>query len=363
MADFTPKTHDEILTDEILWATAHSTKISDFNDGSINKAILSAVAIVIEEAYYDIMLGWKASLRYALQRSLGFERLGGAKSAGNQTFSRSTPAPADVPIDIGTITATEDGVRFVTIEDGAILSGNTDSAPIAVNAEEVGSNGNVSAGTINTLVSTPSGVETVSNASATVGGVNAESDNDYDARFALYIQGLTRSSIVGLESGALGVVGVSEAKIYEVSSGNLILFVNDGSGVASVSLITDVATVMEGDGSTENPGYRPAGIFISYQSSAKVLINVTATIYHDNTVESTEIEASVTEAITEYINGLKIGEDVVISGIIASAKGVAGVKDFTISAPATNVVTDISAGEVAKYGSGTYSTAIYVDLP
>ena len=177
---FNPKHFDEILQQMIDWAVAHTTKITDFNKGSINRAILGAIAILIEEGYYDIMLGWKDSLRYALRTSLNFDRTTGEEATGNVIFSRSTAAPGDITIDIGTIVATADGVRFITTQVGTISTGNTDSANVSIEAEEVGANGNALANTVIILVSVPSGVETVDNAAALTGGVDIESDDDYD---------------------------------------------------------------------------------------------------------------------------------------------------------------------------------------
>ena len=77
---FTPKLFEDILNDMISYASGHTTKISDFNEGSITRAILGAVATALEEGYFDTLLGWKDALRYALQRSLDFTRVDGVEA-------------------------------------------------------------------------------------------------------------------------------------------------------------------------------------------------------------------------------------------------------------------------------------------
>jgi uncharacterized phage protein gp47/JayE len=349
----------------IDWIVAHTGKISDFNEGSIIRALSSAVALAIEALNFDVMLGWTDAMRVAISKSLGVEKKTGIRATGNVIFSRSTVAPQTYFITTGTIIATGDGVRFITTEDGEITVGNTDSGNISVEAESVGVDGNVVAGTITELVSTPLGIETVNNAAATAGGVNEETDAEFDVRFAKYLRGLAKTTPSGIEAGAEEVDGVHEAALVETDIlGVLRLYINDGSGSASEALIDDVELKIEGDGTPENPGYRPAGVLIGYFPSTKITINVTATIYYDKNEDPDTLKPLVETALSGYLNGLKIGEDAILKRMSSVMMGVSGVLDVSISVPAgTRVVIDRSNGEIAKYGVGTLTMEQYEDLP
>ena len=362
---FNPKQFDEIIQNMIDWVVAHTSKISDFNEGSINRAILGAVATVVEEGYFDIMLGWKDSLRYALQTSLNFERVGGSSGGGNVIFSRATAASQTYSIPVGTTIATPDGIRFVTTVAGQISIGNTSSASLAVASEVAGANSNVDANTITVLVSSPAGVETVDNAAATTGGIDEESDDAYDERFRLYLQGLTKTTGAGLRAGVLSVSGVQNVHVFEdtVQPGFVTIYVADPSGIASIALLEDVEDLLEGDGTEANPGYRPAGIVYYYISATKIDASVTATVYYDAGADEDALEIAVGSAISDYINSLEIGADIVVSKLVDIAHNVVGVRDFVVSIPAANVGIDADAGEIAKYLTGNYTMTQYTDLP
>jgi len=357
---YTPKQYETILEDMIEWVIAHTNKLSDFNDGSISKALLGAVAKSIEEAYYEAFLGWKEALRYALQKSLEFERIEGIKATGNVIFSRSTAAGIDYVIPVGTIVATQDGIRFLTTIEGQISIGNTDSGSVSIEAEVAGAEGNVDANTINQLVSIPTGVETVDNAGATTGGIAEESDDDYNERFRLYIQGLAKSTPAGMRAAALSVAGVFDAKVVE-STGVVTFYIDDGSGSASGAMLSDVEDVIEGAGTEEDPGYRPAGIFAEYFSANKVDFDITATIYYDAGEDPDELEAEVINTVSEHINSLKIGEDAVIAKVIDIIMSISGVKDVTISSPLSNVVAVGDDGDAVRYNSGSFTMTQFVD--
>lgn len=359
MSDFKPKLHADILKDMVDWVISHTNKITDFNDGSINKSILDAVSIALEEVYFGIMLGWTSAMRVALQNSLSFGKKSGQKSTGNIVFSRSTLATQDYFISTGTIVATADGIRFITTQDGYILIGNTYSGNISIEAEEEGISGNVESNTIIQLVSMPIGIETVDNSASTSNGVDEESDDDYAVRFQYYLQGLTKTTPPGIQGGAMEVAGVHEAKLRRILLGILNLYIDDGSGGANQALLDSVINKIEGDGTLNNPGYRPAGVLINYASAIKVVFNPTITIYYNSDEDPDTLKPIVEQDVSNYINKLKIGEDVILSKITDIIMSVIGVEDVVISIPSSNVLIDVDAGEVARYGTGTYNMVLY----
>lgn len=361
MADFTPKLYAAILQDMIDWAVAHTSKITDYNEGSTNHTILASVALVVEGLYFEVMLGWTDALRFALQNSLSFTKTAGAKATGNVVFSRAVAATQIYPIATGTVIATTDGTRFLTTGAGQISIGNTNSASIPIQAEEEGVAGNVAAAAISVLVSLPVGIETVTNAAQTTGGVTEETDDDYKIRFQTYLQGLTKTTPPGIEAGAEEVVGVAEGKVVETAILGIIdLYINDGSGSASSALLTSVQDKIEGDGTSSNPGYRAAGTLINYKSAVKVDITVNMTVDYEDSEDPVTLEPLVIAAVSGYINSLKIGQDVVLAEITDIVMNITGVADAQITLPTSNVEIDRTLGEIAKYLTGTYTMVLKI---
>jgi uncharacterized phage protein gp47/JayE len=118
----------------------------------------------------------------------GFGRLAGIRATGTVTFSRSTVATRDISIPIGTqvvapATSVTPALAFFTTSN-AILYANTTSVEVPIEAAEVGSQGNVAAGSIITLGSaSASDISEVTNENATSGGDEEENDAAFRVRF------------------------------------------------------------------------------------------------------------------------------------------------------------------------------------
>jgi uncharacterized phage protein gp47/JayE len=126
---------------------------------------------------------------------LGIFRLEATKAAGTVTFSRDTAASKDYIIQQGTRIQTSgiDPITFETTEVGTLSSGTT-SVDVSVRALEAGSQGNVAPDTITQMVNRPAGVEDVTNANATTGGRNRETDEEYRARIKATIGDIETAS-------------------------------------------------------------------------------------------------------------------------------------------------------------------------
>jgi uncharacterized phage protein gp47/JayE len=103
-------------------------------------------------------------------------------------------------------------------------------------------------------------------------------------------------------------------------------------------LIQLAQKVVEGDklDRVNYAGYRAAGVQIQVLSPQVVFLSVSCNLtILTNYVQAT-LAASVKTALAEYINGLGIGEDVILSELIKRAKSVVGVFDVTFSDPSEN---------------------------
>jgi uncharacterized phage protein gp47/JayE len=353
---FTVKTFDQILGDMILWIASHSPQISDMNPGSVIRSFCEASANSIEEVYVAVYLGFRRELEFLKERAFDFARKTGTKASGSVVFSR-TSSSGDVTIPTGTKLKTNSGLRFVTQEDGLIANGFTSSSAVDVIAEDVGKAYNVASSTVVIIEEDISGVDSVTNSNPMVNGVDVESDYAYHSRFQAYMEGLGKANIAGLVAGALSVDQITAASVVEhfppIANVNAHLYVDDGStGGVSTDKLAEVQLVIDGDGSAEYPGYRAAGVNVVVAKPTAVVQNVTLTVYAITSgVDTSKMASDVQTAITDYINGLGIGDDIIHAELIQRVMEVFGVFDCSISTPAANV--SIAGNQVARAGTIT----------
>lgn len=356
MAITTYKLYREILADMQSWIIANQDKVTDFNEGGVLSSFLEANARQFEEAYVRLKTGFESYLPLLPYSVFGFERKAGLYAAGTVVFGRTGTSGA-VTIPSGTILATESGILFTTQEDGTIADASTTSASVSIKANELGVAGNVPAGTVTTIVSTVNGVETVTNGAKLTGGQDNETLIEFTRRFRTYIDGLGRSNVHGLVSAAQRNPGVRSASLVEhfppeSDIWNCSLYVDDGAGNAPSTLLAEVKSVVDGDGTEANPGYRAAGLNVRVLAPTAVTVDLTVEIESDGRYSDEVIEAEVESTVETYINDLVLGEDVIINRVREQIMSVDGVYDITsMAAPASNTV--IGAAQIARFGTAT----------
>ena len=352
------KAFDKILEDMTAWVVSHSPNITDFTPGSIIRSYCESVAMGIEEFYVSVYLGFTRTLNDIPSIVFDFQRKAGTHAAVNVVFSRLVAGGSVATIPAGTVITTLSGLRFTTDAVVTIAIGNTSSASVGATAEEVGSDYNVGSASITVLTGSISGVDSVTNALAATGGVNSESDMAYKNRFQAYIEGLGRSNVSGLRVGALSVEGITSVSVVElfppVAGVNVDLYIDDGTSTGvSTAQIADVQDVIDGDGTSENPGYRAAGINVVVKKPTVVSQNVTATVYVLTGADTAQIRVDIINSLTNYMNTLGVGATIIYNELIAAFLGVYGVTDVALSAPSANV--SVTPTQVGRIGSITLS--------
>ena len=354
MSTYFVKNADQIINDLIAYITSKTTKVTDFTPGSVIKSFCEGVGISLEEFYVSVYLGFIRALKQIPATVFDFSRKTGVRATTTAVFSRGTVAVTDILIPIGSRVSTSSGLSFLTTEIGYILTGNTDSDPISIRAEDVGKVYNVPADSITILSSTINGVETVNNDNAAVNGVDTESENSYQLRFQQYIEGLARSNIAGLISGCLSVEGITSVSVVElfppVSNVNVRLYVDDGSSSGiSDALKTEVQNIIDGDGTEENLGYRAGGVNAVVLKPTTLVINITATIKAVRGTNLTQLETNINTSIVSYVNNLRVGRDVIQKQLEKAITTVYGVYDIDSITPNSN--TTVNDEYVARIGT------------
>lgn len=356
---FTVKSFDELVADMVTWIIANSSKITDVSPGSVIRSFVEGAALSIEEIYIGTYLGFRRYLATIPETTFDFERKNGTKSTVNVVFSR-IGTTGDVTIPSGTRLKTASGLRFITTASGAITNGNTDSGNVPCEAEEVGTSYNVGSGTITIIEDTVSGVDSVTNALAATGGVDQESLLAFNTRFQAYIEGLGRSNVAGLIAGALSVEGITSVSVVElfppVANVNVDLYVDDGTAVGvSADKLAEVQSIIDGDGTEDNPGYRAAGVNVQVKAPTIVSQNITMTVTVIAGVDTDQVENDIIDDVTEYVNTLGAGSDIIYNELIAAIMGVYGVVDVSLTTPSANVA--IADSQVGRVGTITINLA------
>lgn len=251
--------------------------------------------------------------------------------------------------------------EITSVNNSASATGGNDGAiesnSVAATAEEVGLKYNVAADTVTTIESNVSAeIVGVNNPYKAIGGTDAETQTEMLRRFKYYINGLQGSNRYGIMAGVLGLEGVRSVGLEEhfppkSNIYNFTLYVDDGTGRLTDELKTQCQNLIDGDDTEENPGLRAAGINVDIQAASiiDVAIVVTATIYR---AEEARIRNDITSKLQEYINGLGIHENIVLSSIIVLLKQISGITDIsglTVNGSTDNI--NVGVNQIARFST------------
>ena len=345
------KRYDELMEESCANMIARQDKITDFNEGSIIHTILDTFCRIVERIYISIRMGFNKGLLMLVYSVFKFKKKSGNYASGKVTFSRTNPINVRTVIPSG-VKVSGNGKTYETTEVGAIAAGATDSDEITIKAVESGSDYNCDANIIDSIdTSVPSDVSIVVNKSAITGGSDEESDAELEERFTKWINGLSGTNLLGIESAALSVdsvrsVSVKNHKPPLKNVYNLSVYVDDGSGTASEETLKAVKTAVEGT-PTKN-GHLAPGINARYLAPTAIPVSFEITVMTGD-VDTAESESEIKKIIQSYVNSLRIGKTVILSSIIAKVRALSYVSDVTVNLPTENF--SVNGEQIARFGS------------
>jgi len=123
-------------------------------------------------------------------------------------------------------------------------------------------------------------------------------------------------------------------------------------GVDGYQFLTGLAQIAQWvvDGRPDDqetyPGLRAVGNQVEVLEPALRKITIEIDVTTQPSVSLTSVINDVKSAVSAYINGLGVGEDVILSDIVVAVKGVAGVFDAVMLTPVVN--TPVSDNELAR---------------
>lgn len=278
----------------------------------------------------------------------GVSRKAASAATGTATFA--VQVGASVPS--GTLLQALDGTKFQTTALATIV-GLVGTAPVV--AVEAGASGNRSVGESLALVSPLPGVGSTAVVVSLSGGADTELDDALRGRLLTRIQQPPQGGAKGdYVAWALEVAGVTRAWEYpgEMGPGTItVRFVrdNDGTGAA---IIPDAGEVAAVQAYMEGPGKRPVTAQLSVAAPIAAPLNFTFTaLAPDSAAIRAAIQAELQDLL---IREAKPGGTVLLSHIRAAISVASGEDDFTLTAPAANVVS--ATGYLSTMGAIVWPT-------
>lgn len=459
MALFQIRTFRSLLQDAVNRVVARSD-LTDVVPGSRLMQVLGASARMVEQLYIEtarlleLFSIWQAQGEDLDARGRdympdGIERRGKTRATGTLRWTRPVATGVAVAIPVGTTVAklnSNPRVVYVTTAVGEIPAGGTQSqrtdgpaGDIPARAEVLGATGNAPADTCRKAISVVAGTSAVTNPTPFLGGIDAETDDEYRARIVARTRSLPRCIPEALETRAMDAVlegrQITSAKLVRNvwERGNDTLYIDDGTGAVETSELamaevvvgsatggerhfytdyrpikSDTLTVRRNgallvqgvdyelvlpwgqislsrtayptgltaedeitvgayeywtglireaqrliDGDPEDPvdttSWKAGGVVIRVRTPVVRWMLVAATVVVRDGFSRDVAREAVEVAISDYINSLNVGDDVIHAELVERAMGVPGLFDIVFSAPAQN--TPIGDDELARVQS------------
>jgi uncharacterized phage protein gp47/JayE len=302
-----------------------ASSLVDLTVGSVLRAILeanAAVALWLQWLIVEVLSATRLATSSGADcdsfgADFGFTRLPAVASSGEVTFSRfSAASTALVPVGASVATAGNtqsfvvvadtSNAAYNAASDGYVITAGVSNVNATVVASVSGAAGNVLPGMISLLSSAIPGIDTVTNASALTGGVNAEGDAAFKARFSNYLASLSRatnisigSAIEAIQQGLSYSITENQDQTGAVLMGHFVVTVDDGTGAPPATLLQTVQQTVD--------AIRPVGTSFAVQGPIVVSANISVTLVTATGTNHAIATTAVAGAWATYIATLPIG--------------------------------------------------------
>jgi hypothetical protein len=294
-----------IVLSQINHAKSTTTKINDFMPGSVARTMMEAPAVEIEELYLQMFLGLRDAIPVATFLSFGFTALPAARAHGHVSIAAMVERPMDFTIPAGAAFVSVDGRVYNTTEQVVWPAGSTlINVPVAYG--EAGVIGNAGIGVITGSSLFREGDYTISNSAITTGR-DVETDSERQARFAEFIQSLSKGTLVAcLHAAKLSTVIDAQGNVFEYVTrsgvseqpGHVSIYIYSSMGVPSAALLADGQRRIDGErdpvtGATTS-GVRAAGVRVDVLPMMERAVSVSIRV-------KMRVGYSLTPAVTQTL--------------------------------------------------------------
>lgn len=229
-----------------------TTKITDFQPGSVARTLVEGPAVEIEELYLQFFLGLREAIPVATFLSFGFDKLPAMYARGFVSVATDTPPAQAWTIPAGTEFSTTDGRTYLSTADVEWPAGDV-SVRVPVAASASGLTYNVAQGVITQSNAFDAGY-TISNTPIS-NGRDVETDDEREARFAEFIAALSRGTVDACTYAAkqASVLDV-DGQVYEYvtrvgmseTPGYVRIYIYASGGIASSTLLANGQKIIDG---------------------------------------------------------------------------------------------------------------------
>lgn len=261
-----------------------------------------------------------------------------------------------------------DGATSAYIDTGGVggvagppLINTTAGVRLAVAAAEVGTGGNVSPRAIVSLESPVAGIEYVTNEEAMASGADLETDTALRTRILLEFKGQGAGNFNDYRRWALEVAGVGRVFVRNAGPGEVQVVVMEEDGDAvSGAIVAELQDLLDPTVGAAD-GRAPVGVNVTVETPNVVGINILASV---NFLDGYSLDGGgglvatrtlIEAAISEYVEALDVGEDVIYQHVLAQffrVHGVLSIAALTVNGGTSDVAISAAAPpEVAQLAS------------
>lgn len=371
MASLNIKSFATLVSDQVTAMQAKAAGLVDLAIGSILRAIAESnagVATWLQQLIVSLLVTTRAATCSgqdldSWMADFSFTRLSAVQATGHVTFSRFT-ANNQALIPVGAGVTTTDGTQAYTVisdttnsaydpkQNGYVIVAGVNSLSVPVQADAAGAAGNAQAGTITVISGSIQFVDTVTNSTTFVSGEDAESDDNFRARFVLWIASLSKATksaigyaLASMQNGVTYTLTENYAYNGTAQPGYFYAVVDDGSGTPSSTFIDQAYAAIDAvRGFTISFGVFPPEV---------VTANVVMAITTDSSADHATIVGMVQTAIQEYIASLSLGQLLPYSKLSNIAYGASSLVTNVSSVTLNSATADIAATGKQVIRAGT----------
>lgn len=298
----------------------------------------------------------------------GITRREAVASSGSVVFTGKpgTTVPAGTyvatPADEG---SGESSVEYVTTSGVTLSDLGTGTAPIR--AVTPGSNGNVPAGVIQLMMTSVSGVTSVTNPEPTRSGTDTESDQSLLERFYAKVrsQGTSgnKAQYMQWANEIAGVGGVEVAPLWKGPGTVGLYLIDTDKRAASQDIVNAVQQYIDPSQDGQGEGVAPAGPVITVMPAVEVAIDISVKVQRTQEQPSTmdEIRKLIEDGVRTYLQQIAFNRKdplvryTRIAAVLLDIPIIVDYSDLTINGHTEQQNIEIGSGHVAVLGTVSVS--------
>lgn len=292
----------------------NTKEINDFSVGSAMRAIYEAISIELEQFYIITRENIAESIEAGVYSSFGFTRKAAVKAYGNMQITFNSATTVDLYLSRGSrFTSSNPAYPMVyeTIQDYTISSGSL-NATVQVYCTLPGSLGNIPTSVLDTMTSPLQNVKSVTNPAAFQTGQDEEPLAEMRARFASYVESLSKGTVPSIEYGTRSVTNVSGVYVDE-QTGLIVVYAHDRNGDLPSDLQANIVSTLD--------NYRAGGIPVQVKPVIKVNQNVAVTVTLTNSSGNTQaFNDKINATIATYLNNMTTSQSLILSDLTSIIK-------------------------------------------